>query len=168
MMHTFEMTDLSLLHYFLGLEVKQGKGSIFVLQQRYAVDLLKKFNMEHLNEAATPMNINEKLQLDDGSGEADAKQYCGVVGMIYLAHSQPDISYSVGVVSRLNNPSKLHYGAVKRIMRYIAGTTQYGILYEKISDLKLTEYSNSDWGGSLDDRRSTSGNLFTLGSGAIT
>ena len=73
--------------------------------------------MEHLNEAATPMNINEKLQLDDGSVEADAKRYRSVVGsLIYLAHTQPDISYSIGVVSRfMNNPSNLHYGAVKHI-----------------------------------------------------
>ena len=68
----------------------------------------------------------------------------------------------------MNNPSKLLSSVVERIMRYIDGTTPYGILYEKISGFKLTGYSDSDWGGSVDDRRSTSRNLFTLGSHTVT
>lgn len=146
MMSTFEMTDLGLLHYFLGLEIMRSKGCVFVSQKRYAMDFLNKYNMQHLNAASTPMDINEKLQLEDGSGETDGKRYHGMVGsLIYLSHSPPDIFYSVGVVSRfMNNPSKLHAAAVKRIMRYIAGTTEYGLLYEKVSDFKLTRFSDSD------------------------
>ena len=75
MMITTEMIDLGLLHYFLGLEIKQGEDSVFVSQRKYAKDLLKHFNLLNCKRAITPMNINEKLQLDDGIEKADAKRF---------------------------------------------------------------------------------------------
>lgn len=68
----------------------------------------------------------------------------------------------------MNSPTKHQLGAVKRIIRYVAGTTDFGLLYKHVQSFKLVGYTDSDWGGSLEDRRSTSGNMFTLGSGAIT
>lgn len=123
MMSRFEMTDLGLLHYFLGLEVKQGEGDVFVSQKKYALDL-KRFGLVNCKSAATPMNMNEKLQQKDGTGQANARSFRSLVGgLIYLSHTRPDISYSVGVVSRfMSNPSKHHFGAAKRILHYIVGT----------------------------------------------
>ncbi|XP_049410533.1 uncharacterized mitochondrial protein AtMg00810-like [Solanum stenotomum] len=169
-MNKFEMTDLGLLHYFLGLEVKQREGEVFVSQKKYASDLLKRFGLVNCKSVATPMNMNEKLQQEDGTGQANARSFRSLVGgLIYLAHTRPDISYSVGVVSRfMSNPSKHHFGAAKRILHYVAGTLEYGISYSQVSNFRLLGFTDSDWGGSVDDRKSTSGNVFSLGSGAIT
>lgn len=170
MMKKFEMTDLGLLHYFLGLEVKQGFDGIFISQRKYAMDLLKKFNMLNCKVEATPMNINEKLSRDDNAEFVNATYFRSLVGGLnYLCHTRPDIAFSVGVVSRfMHNPSTLHLGAAKRILRYVAGTAELGIWYSKVSNFKLTGYTDSDHAGCMDDRRSTSGFLFNLGSGAIS
>uniref|UniRef100_A0A3Q7FHK1 Reverse transcriptase Ty1/copia-type domain-containing protein n=1 Tax=Solanum lycopersicum TaxID=4081 RepID=A0A3Q7FHK1_SOLLC len=89
-------------HYFLGLEVKQGEGEVFVSQKKYAFDLHKRSGLVNFKSAAKPININEKLQQQDGTGQANARTFRSLIGgLIYLAHTRPNISYSVGVVSRL-------------------------------------------------------------------
>ncbi|KAK2976159.1 hypothetical protein RJ640_001087 [Escallonia rubra] len=156
--------------YFLGLEVKQGKDGIFISQKKYATDLLKKFNMLNCKVAATPMNVNEKLKIEDGTQSTDGRFFRSLVGgLIYLTHTRPDIAFSVGVVSRfMHNPTAHHLGAAKRILHYIAGTRDFGLWYSQVSNFRLVGFSDSDWAGCLDDRRSTSGSIFNLGSGAIT
>ncbi|XP_058008329.1 uncharacterized mitochondrial protein AtMg00810-like [Hevea brasiliensis] len=153
----FEMSDLGVLHYFLGLEVKQVEDGIFVSQRKYATDLLKRFSMLNCKVATTPMNLNDKLQVDDGTEQGNASHFRSLVGgLIYLTHSRPDIAFSVGVISRfMHNPSKHHLGAAKRILRYVAGTIDYGLWYEKVSFFKLSGFTDSDWAGCLEDRRST-------------
>lgn len=87
---------------------------------------------------------------------------------MYLTHTRPDISHSVGVISRfMQTPTKQHMGAAKRILRYVAGTTSYGLWYKSVENPSLIGYSDSDWAGSLDDRRSTSGQVFFYGDNAI-
>nr|GMD05942.1 Retrovirus-related Pol polyprotein from transposon TNT 1-94 [Ipomoea batatas] len=169
MMKKFEMTDMGLLHYFLGLEIKQGTDGIFLSQRKFAKDLLVKFQLTGCKPACTPMNINEKLPANDDTGAANAKMYRSMVGCLnYFSHTRPDIAHSVGVVSRfMHTPTKHHLGAVKRILHYIAGTSDYGIWYKKVDNMRLVGYCDSDWAGSLDDRKSTSGYLFTLGSGGV-
>ncbi|KAM3287990.1 hypothetical protein P3S67_021420 [Capsicum chacoense] len=82
------MSDLGMLHYFLGLEVKQEIGGIFLSQRKYAMDLLKRFNIVNCNVGATPMNINEKLCRDDGSEMANATYFRSLVGGLnYLSHT---------------------------------------------------------------------------------
>lgn len=170
MMKKFEMTDLGVLHYFLGLEVKQEEDGIFISQRKYAIDLLKRFNLLNCKTVATPMNVNEKLQLDDDIEKADGSYFRSLVGgLIYLTHTRPDISFSVGMISRfMHRPSKHHLGAAKRVLRYVAGTTGFGLWYFRSSNFNLYGYSDSDYGRCLDDRKSVSGNFFTLGSAAIT
>ena len=170
MMNKFEMSYLGLLHYFLGLEVKEGIDGIFILQRKYAMDLFKKFNMVNYKVAATPMNVNEKLNRDDGAKLANATFFRSLVGGLnYLSHTRPNIAFPVGVFSRfMHNPSKLHLGAAKRVLRYVAGTVEFGIWYSKVSNFKLISFTDSDWAGCLDDRKSTTGVLFSLGSRAIS
>ena len=165
----FEMSDLGLLHFFLGLEVKQVEDGVFVSQRKYAVDLLKKFNMLNCKVVATPMNSNEKLQAEDGTERADARRFKSLVGgLIYLTHTRPDIAFAVGVISRfMHCPSKQHLGAAKRLLRYIARTYDFGIWYGHVQEFKLVGYTDSDWAGCLEDRKSTSGYMFSLGSGAV-
>ena len=80
MISRFEMTYLSFLHYFLGLEVKQGEDGVFVSQKKYALDLLKRFGMVNCKVASTPMNVNEELQLEDSTKKADARIFRSLVG----------------------------------------------------------------------------------------
>ncbi|XP_057785127.1 uncharacterized mitochondrial protein AtMg00810-like [Salvia miltiorrhiza] len=170
MMNMFEMTDLGLLHYFLGLEIKQGEDGVFVSQRKYVEDLLKRFNMANCKATATPMNVSEKLQLEDGIEKAEARNFRSLVGgLIYLTHTRPDIAFTVGMMSRfMHNPTRQHFGAAKRILRYIAGTKDFGIWYSNVANFTLIGFTDSDWAGSLDDRKNTSGFVFNLGSGAVT
>ncbi|XP_073033839.1 secreted RxLR effector protein 161-like [Primulina eburnea] len=92
-----------------------------------------------------------------------------VGGLIYLTHTRPDIAFSVGVISRfMHSPSKHHLGVAKRVIRYIVGTIDFGLWYDHDSDFKLLGFTNSDWAGCLEDRKSTSGYVFSLGSAVIS
>jgi len=101
--------------------------------------------MVNCNVVTTPMNINEKLCRDDGSEMANATYFRSLVGGLnYLSHTRPDIAFSVGVISRfMHNPSKLHLGAAKRVLRYIDGTTEHGIWYSKVTNFTLTGFTDS-------------------------
>ena len=170
MMSRFEMTDLGLMRYFLGIQVKQENGRISLSQEKYATDLLKKFNMSCCKPTCTPMIINEKLSRNDGAEKVDETIYRKLVGsLIYLTNTRPDLVYAVSVVSRfMSEPSKLHFAAAKRILRYVQGTKSYGVVFQAEKDNKLVGYSDSDWAGSIDDRKSTSGNVFFLGTKPIS
>ncbi|PHU18833.1 hypothetical protein BC332_09984 [Capsicum chinense] len=161
---------MGLLHYFLSLEVPQAEDVIFLSQRKYARDLLIKFGFLNCEPAATPLNIGEKLQLNDGAEMDDARSFRSLVGgLIYLTHTHPDIAFSVGVISRfMQQPSKVYFGAAKRVLRYIAGTTDYGIWYSQVSNFRLCGFIGSDYAGSLDDRRSILAHVFTLSSGVVT
>ncbi|KAD7117504.1 hypothetical protein E3N88_04772 [Mikania micrantha] len=170
MMKEFEMSDMGLLKYFLGLEVTQTKCGVFVCQTQYANNLLMKFRMKNAKAESTPMNTSEKLQSDDYAEKMDEVTYRSAVGgLIYLTHTRPDLAYSISVVARfMQRPSKIHMGVVRRILRYIAGTTQYGLWYDQGNELKLIGYTDSDWAGCVDDRKSFSANIFMLGNGAVS
>ncbi|KAF2288718.1 hypothetical protein GH714_011372 [Hevea brasiliensis] len=151
-------------------EVHQSSGGIFISQRKFTTDILKKFGMIDCKVVATLMNMNEKLQVEDGTGKGDASHYRSLVeGLIYLTHTRLDIAFPIGVVSRfMQSPTKHHFEVAKRILRYIAGTMEYGIWYSQKSECKLFGYTDNDWAGCLDDRKSTSRNVFSLGSGAIS
>ncbi|XP_059669236.1 uncharacterized mitochondrial protein AtMg00810-like [Cornus florida] len=107
---------------------------------------------------------------EDGSKEVDASLYRSLVGsLLYLTSSRPDIMYATSLLSRfMHNPSQIHVGAAKRVLRYIQGTLDFGILYEKNVDAKLFGFCDSDWAECIDDMRSTSGYAFSLGSGIFS
>ena len=100
----------------------------------------------------------------------DANLYQSLVGSLrYLTCTRPDIAYSVGIVSRyMEDPKQSHWKAIKRILRYIQGTKSLGLFYSSTSDYNLVGYSDSDWCGDVDDRKSTSGYLFFMGETAFT
>eukprot|EP00253_Pinus_taeda_P019897 PITA_19897 len=89
--------------------------------------------------------------------------------LLYLTHTRPDLSFAVGLVARfLQNPRESHWKAAKRILRYVRGTIQFGIHYSAKATPLLVGFTDSDWAGDPDDRKSTAGYVFTLGSGPIT
>ena len=170
MLKEFEMTDLGLMKYFLGFQVRQSTGEVFICQEKYIEDLLKKFHMAACKPVSTPMSSNEKLKQEDAVEKADAKTYQSPIGsLIYLTNTRPDIVHSVNLISRfMNQPSKLHYAVAKRILRYLQGTKKLGILCKKENGNNLVGFTDNDWAGSLDDRKSTSGYIFCLGSNVIS
>ncbi|XP_019077634.1 uncharacterized mitochondrial protein AtMg00810-like [Vitis vinifera] len=166
----FEMKELGQLKHFLGLEVDRTHKGIFLCKKKYAKDLLKKFEMLECKPISTPMEPNAKMCEHEGKDLKDATMYRQLVGsLLYLTLTRPDISYAVGVMSQyMQNPKKPHLEAVRRILRYVKGTIDYGLLYKKVEDCKLVGYCDADYAGDHDTRRSTTGYVFMLGSGAIS
>lgn len=165
-MSKFEMSDLGMLHSFLGLEVRQCSDGIFISQRKYATNLLNRLNMMNCNPSPTPMNMNQKLVLDDGTGVVNASYYRSQVGgPNYLLPTRADITFFFSLILRfMSSPSKQQLGEAKMILRYVAGTTSQRICYSKVLGFRLIGFIDNDWEGTLDDRRSTSGNVFSLDS----
>ena len=166
----FEMTDLGHLHYFLGLQVLQSQEGIFLSQSKYACDILRHFHMEDCKPAPSPFQSRVKLSVSCTSPEVDATLYRQLVGkLLYLTHTRPDLSFVVGLVAHfMQNPRESHWKAAKRILHYVRGTIQFGIHYSAKAAPLLVGFTDSDWAGDPDDRKSTVGYVFTLGSGPIT
>ena len=167
---TFKMSDLGLLHYYLGLEVTQTEAGITICQSTYAAKILETAGLTGCNPSATPMEPRLKLSKVSAAPTIDSTMYRSVVGSLrYLVNTRPDLAYSVGYISRfMENPTTEHLAAMKRLLRYVAGTLHYGCLYKKKEHAELTGYSDSDLAGDIDTRKSTSGVLFFLGSNIIT
>jgi len=170
MTDVFEMTDLGLMTYFLGMEVKQSQNEVFICQKKYAKEILKKFQMEECKATSTPMNQKEKLGKEDGTDKVDEGYFRSLIGcLMYLTATRPDILFAVSILSRfMHCASEMHLKAAKRILRYIKGTDNYSVKFEKCQSFKLCGFSDSDWAGSIDDMKSTSGYCFGLGSGVFS
>jgi hypothetical protein len=126
----FRMSDLGLLSYYLGIEVKQGRNTITPGQAPYVKKLLEKVGMTACKPISTPMEVRLKLSTKSTTPEVDATMYRSLVGSLrYLVHTRPDIAFAVGYVSRfMEKPRQEHLVAVKHLLRYIAGTVDYGIV----------------------------------------
>ena len=137
---------------------------IFICQRKYAKEILKKFNMEDCKAISTPMCQKEKLCKDDGAERVDETLYKSLIGcLMYLTATRPDILHAVSVLSRfMNCASEIHLKTAKRVLRYVKGTLSYGIKFCSSQNFQLQGYSDSDWAGSLDDMKSTSGYSFQL------
>eukprot|EP00253_Pinus_taeda_P014519 PITA_14519 len=152
------------------LTVLQSKEGISLSQSKYACDILRHFHMEDFKPAPSPFQSGVKLSVSCTSPEVDATLYRQLVGkLLYLTHTRPDLSFVVGLVARfMQNPRESHWKAAKRILRYVRGTVQFGIHYSAKAAPLLVGFTDSDWAGDPDDRKSTAGYVFTLGSGPIT
>lgn len=162
----FEMTDMGLMCYFLGLEVSQMDNGIFISQKKFASDILKKFNMKDCKSVLTPVAEKMKLSKDEGGENVNVTTYKSLIGSLrYLVATRPDISFGVGLLSRfMEEPKESHWAVAKRILRYIKGTSNDGIFYSTNEVVKLVGYTDSDWAGDIETRKSTSGYAFYLGS----
>jgi hypothetical protein len=166
MFKEFEMTDNGLMSYFLGIEVKQENDGIFISQKKYMREILKKFKMDSCNAVNTPVATGLQLSKEGEGKSVDSTMYKSLVGSLrYLTMTRPDILYGVGLVSRyMETPRESHWLAAKRILRYIKGTLNFGLFYTYGESADLVGYSDSDWGGDQDERKSTTGHVFYLGS----
>lgn len=170
MMDEFEMSDLGMMHYFLGIEVVQSDDGIFISQKKYVGEILDRFQMKDCNPINTPVEFDLKLYKDHEGRKVDSTLYKQIVGsLMYLTATRPDIMYSVSLISRyMENSTQMHLLAAKRILRYLQGTRDFGLFYKKGEKSDLLGFTNSDYAGDQDDRRSTSGYAFMFGTGAIS
>ena len=167
----FRMSDLGVLSYYLGIEVKQGRWGIQLCQSAYAVKLLEKAGMGSCNGCATPMETRLKLSKKSTTSPVDPTQYRSLIGSLrYLLHTRPELSFSVGYLSRfMEEPRQEHMAALKHLLRHVAATIEYGIQYRRdTGELVLEGYSDSDMGGDIDDRKSTTGVIFFLGGNPVS
>ncbi|GLJ08830.1 hypothetical protein SUGI_0096780 [Cryptomeria japonica] len=161
----FEMSLISEIKYFIGLQILQMKDEIFITQSKYIKEILKKFGMEDSKPVSTPMTTNCKLSKNDESACVDETLYQSMIGKLqYVVHRRLDIAHAVGIVARFFvDPKETHMMAIKRLFRYLKGTEDYGLVYQKGNVFDLKFYIDADWVGNIDDRKSTSGGAFFLG-----
>jgi hypothetical protein len=169
MKQEFEMSMIGELNYFLGLQVKQTAEGIFISQSKYARDLVKRFGLDGKIRARTPMSTSVKISCDLVGKSVDPSLYRSMIGsLLYLTASRPDIAFSVGVCARFQaNPKESHLTVVQRIIRYVNDTLSYGIWYSRETNLVVAGYSDADWAGNADDRKSTSGGCFYVGNNLV-
>ncbi|GKC08775.1 retrovirus-related pol polyprotein from transposon TNT 1-94 [Tanacetum coccineum] len=155
----FEMSMMRELNFFLGLQIKQMEDGIFFNQSKYIKEMLKKFGLEDSKPTKTPMSTEIKLTKDDEADSVDSSKYRGMIGSsLYLTASRSDIMFSVCLCARFQeNPKTTHLEAVKRIFRYIRGTSHLGLWYPKGTGIETVVYVDSDHAGNYVDRKSTSG-----------
>lgn len=170
----YKMKDMGELSYILGISVIQDKekNCVFLHQKHYIEAMLQKYGMGNANPVATPADANVKLRKSDGvSKPVHQYTYQSMVGsLLYAAMAtRPDIAQAVSAVSKFNaNPDAAHLTAVKRIFRYLKGTVNLALKYEQSDSGALIGFSDADWAGDQDDRRSTTGNIFLLSGGAVS
>jgi histone deacetylase 1/2 len=169
---SFPIKDLGRLEYFLGIEATYSSEGLILSQHKYALDLLHRANMEQCRPVTTPMSVSAKLTKDQGDllSSEDAFKYRSLVGGLqYLTLTRPDLSFAVNKVCQyLSQPTTTHYEAVKRILRYIRGTASTGLRFRRSSSTGLSIFTDADWAGCSDDRRSTGGFAVFLGSNLVS
>jgi len=168
----FALKDLGKLHYFLGIEVKEESNGITLSQGKYAQDLLTRVGMLGCKPCMTPLPVSEKLSSYEGDSlsSEDSTRYRSVVGALqYLTITRPDLSFAVNRVCQfLHAPTSTHWTAVKRILRYIQHTIGLGLHIQKVVSPFVSAFSDADWAGDVDDRRSTGGFAVFFGSNLIS
>nr|XP_016515344.1 PREDICTED: uncharacterized mitochondrial protein AtMg00810-like [Nicotiana tabacum] len=158
------------LTFFLGLKIKQSFKGIFISQTKYTKELIKMFGMENAKPSGTLMIPSITLKKDKNRKSVDATMYRGMIGsLLYLTASRPDIMFSVCKCVRFqSSPKESHLTAVKRIIRYLIGTTKLGLWYSHSNNFNLKGFSDADFAGDWTNRKSTSGTCQLLGNALIS
>lgn len=174
---TFKMVDLGPINHILDMDIKRDgiTGKLRLSQEKYVQDLIDKFHLADAKDVTTPLEANIKISKELGSYnkeerlEMQKKPYRELVGgLIYLANAtRPDIAFAAGTLSRFcSDLGTLHWVLAKRVLRYLKHTSHFGITYAKNKD-KLQAFTDSDWAGDIDDRKSCTGNVIILAGGPI-
>lgn len=165
----FAMKDLGALGYFLGIQALRTSTGLHLRQSKYIVDLLQRVNMVDAKAYQAPCLAGSKMSKFEGEPLVDPTQFRHVVGALqYATLTRPDLAYSVNqLCQHMHNPTSAHWIAAKRVLRYLKGSVDYGILFSK-GKIALNAYCDSDWAGNPDDRRSTTGFGIFLGPNLIS
>ncbi|GJW24509.1 putative ribonuclease H-like domain-containing protein, partial [Tanacetum coccineum] len=160
-----QMSSMGELTFFLGLQVQQKEDGIFISQDKYVAEILKKFNFDSMKTASTPIETQKPLVKDEEASDVDVHLYRSMIGsLMYLTASRPDIMYAVCACSRFQvTPKTSHLHAVKRIFRYLKGKPKLGLWCHRVSSFDLEAYSDNDYAGANLNRKSTTGGCQFLG-----
>jgi hypothetical protein len=166
----FSLKHMGTPHYFLGIELIPSKTGLFLSQHKFIRDILEKFDMDAAKPTHTPLSTTATLMLNDGTTAADSTMYRQIIGALqYLNLTRPDLSFAINKLSQfMHKPTSLHFQHLKRLLRYLKATINFGILLRKTHALTLQAYTDADWGGNTDDRTSTSAYLIYLGGNPIS
>ncbi|GKB32254.1 putative ribonuclease H-like domain-containing protein [Tanacetum coccineum] len=166
----FQMSSMGELTFFLGLQVKQKPDGIFISQDKYVAEILKKFDFASVKTASTPIETQKPLVKDEEASDVDVHLYRSMIGsLMYVTASRPDIMFAVCACSRFQvTPKTSHLSEVKRIFRYLKGKPKLGLWYPRESSFDLESYSDSDYARANLDRKSTTGGCQFLGRRLIT
>ncbi|GJZ62130.1 putative ribonuclease H-like domain-containing protein [Tanacetum coccineum] len=166
----FQMSSMGELTFFLGLQVQQKKKGIFISQDKYVHEILRKYNYTDVKSASTPTDLEKPLVQDGDAADVDEHLYRSMIGsLMYLTASRPDIMFAVCACARFQvSPKTSHLLAVKRIFRYLKGKPSLGLWYSKDSPLELVAYTDSDYAGATQDRKSTTRGCQFLGNRLIS
>ncbi|GJY38888.1 hypothetical protein Tco_0425252 [Tanacetum coccineum] len=158
------------LTFFLGLQVQQNEDGIFISQDKYVDDILKKFNYTDVKTASTPVDLEKPLVKDGDANDVDVHLYRSMIGsLMYLTASRPDIMFALCACARFQvTPKTSHFLAVKRIFRYLKGKPTLGLWYSRDSLFELVAYTDSDYAGATQDRKSTTRGCQFLGNRLIS
>ncbi|GJW78576.1 ribonuclease H-like domain-containing protein [Tanacetum coccineum] len=165
----FDMTDLGALNYFLGISADRNSTGLFLSQRKYALQLLVRAHMVHCNPSRTPVDTVSKLG-PEGVPVQDPTLYRSLAGGLqYLTFTRPDLSYAVQQVCLyMHDPREPHFAALKRILRYVRGTVDFGLQLYASATTSLVGYTDADWAGCPSTRRSTSGYCVFLGDNLLS
>jgi hypothetical protein len=165
----FAMKDLGPLSHFLGIHVTPTPTGLFLCQEQYVHDLLDRANMLNCNPCTTPIDTKPKLSSATGRSVRNATEFRSLAGALrYLTITRPDISYAVQQICLfMHDPKEPHLQLLKRVLRYLHGTMSYGLHISKSSSVDIVAYSDADWAGCPDTRRSTSGYCVYLGDNLV-
>ncbi|GJW53531.1 putative ribonuclease H-like domain-containing protein [Tanacetum coccineum] len=166
----FQMSSMGELSFFLGLQVKQKSDGIFISQDKYVAEILKKFDLASIKTASTPMETNKPLTKDEEAKNVDVHLYRSMIGsLMYLTTSRPNIMFAVCACARFQvTPKTSHLHAVKRIFRYLKGQPKLGLWYPTDSPFDLEAFSDSDYAGASLDEKSRIGGCQFLGKRLIS
>ncbi|GJS03678.1 putative ribonuclease H-like domain-containing protein [Tanacetum coccineum] len=166
----FQMSSMGELTFFLGLQVKQKEDGIFISQDKYVTEILKKFSFTDVKTASTPMETQKPLLKDEDGEEVEVHLYRSMIGsLMYLTSLRPNIMFAVCACARYQvNPKVSHLHTVKRFFRYLKGQPKLGLWYPKDSPFDLVAYTDNDYAGASLDRKSTTGGCQFLGSRLIS
>ncbi|GJQ97734.1 putative ribonuclease H-like domain-containing protein [Tanacetum coccineum] len=153
----FQMSSMGELTFFLGLQVQQKKKGIFISQDKYVHEILRKYNYTDVKSASTPTDLEKPLVQDGDAANVDEHLYRSMIGsLMYLTASRPDIMFAVCACARFQvSPKTSHLLAVTRIFRYLKGKPSLGLWYSKDSPWELVAYTDSDYAGATQDRKTT-------------
>ncbi|GJR82058.1 putative ribonuclease H-like domain-containing protein [Tanacetum coccineum] len=161
----FEMSAMGELTFFLGLQVQQRPDGIFINQDKYVQEILKKFDLECVRTATTPYEAPKPKSKNEPDSPVNVHLYRSMIGsLMYLTASRPDIMFAVSACSRNQvTPTTSNLEAVKKIFKYLKGQPKLGLWYPRESPFVLEAYSDSDYAGANKDRKSTTGGCQFLG-----
>jgi hypothetical protein len=166
----FAIKDLGDLKFFLGVQVRRDATGFHLNQAQYTEDILERAGMANCKPVSTPVEVSPKLSANAGEPATDGTFYRSITGALqYLTLTRPDIAYGVNQAClHMHAPHDVHWNLVKRILRYLHGTIQHGIIISASPSTTLKAYSDADWAGCLDTRRSTSGYCVFLGESLVS